>query len=75
MMCKNYCLFLNLPSFLQAAHAWAYMNYEAALFFRHQEQQKLMYENQMPHTEGFEPNISAMQDPPSFGSIKIVSVS
>lgn len=46
------------------------MNYEAALFYKHQEQPKL--EN-MSHAENNE--LSAAQDPPSFGSIKLVSVS
>ena len=46
------------------------MNYEAALFFKHQEQPK--QENYSMH-ETIES--SALQDPPSFGSIKVASVS
>ncbi|CAL1276555.1 unnamed protein product [Larinioides sclopetarius] len=57
----------------KVAHAWAYMNYEAALFYKNQEQQKHMQENQMGSGEGMDLYNSLSQDLPSLGSIKIAS--
>ncbi|XP_035228341.1 serine/threonine-protein kinase mTOR-like [Stegodyphus dumicola] len=58
----------------KVAHAWAYMNYEAALFYKHKEQQKHLLENQVS-SEGSESSTPKQKDTFSLGSIKIISSS
>ncbi|XP_054720357.1 serine/threonine-protein kinase mTOR-like [Uloborus diversus] len=57
-------------SWYKVAHAWAYMNYEAALFYKQQDQQKHNMENQLPPAEGSE-SFSSIQDHSSLGSVKV----